>query len=180
MAQNQAMYDGAIGARGMLQLQNYREPKLAYDGNAYTMAASYCDGQLKIYATHPRESTMGETEYCMTQVNSYAMTGNENGFRQGAAAYRNARDWTQRQRDEFIGKANAAALRISADGDLVSQTESNAKASSLAAGGSFSSRRHLRTSLRLATELLRSDKGQRCHDKLVGAVGHPQCLAHSL
>lgn len=139
VAQNQAMYDGAIGARGMLQLQNYRKPTLAYDGNAYTMAASYCDGQLKIYATHPRESTMGGTEYYTTQVNSYAMTGNENGFRQGAAAYRNARDWTQQQRDDFISRANSAALRMSADRISVSQTKSNAEASSFASGRSFSS-----------------------------------------
>ncbi|KAM3422721.1 hypothetical protein BST61_g206 [Cercospora zeina] len=139
VAQNQAMYDGAIGARGMLQLQNYRKPTLAYDGNAYTMAASYCDGQLKIYATHPRESTTGGTEYYMTQVNSYAMTGNENGFRQGAAAFRNARDWTQQQRDDLISKANSAALRVSADRISVNQAGSNAEASSLATGGSFSS-----------------------------------------
>ena len=34
------------------------------------------------------------------------MTGDLDTFRQGANAYRNARDWTKEQRDEAIWRAN--------------------------------------------------------------------------
>ncbi|KAK0343678.1 hypothetical protein LTR59_014739 [Friedmanniomyces endolithicus] len=51
VVQRQAMYDGAVGARGMFQRQNYGNPTPTYNGNAYTLASSYCDGQLKIYAS---------------------------------------------------------------------------------------------------------------------------------
>ncbi|TKA21988.1 hypothetical protein B0A50_08486 [Salinomyces thailandicus] len=139
VARRQAMYDGAVGARGILQLQNYGRNTPVHDGNAYTMSATYHPGTgtLQMYATHPRQSTMGETEYYMTQLDTYAMTGNINSFRSGAAAYRNARDWTQQKRDTFIADANAASLRVSAVS--TSQTRSNAQAPSTVVEASFSS-----------------------------------------
>lgn len=42
----------------------------------------------------------------MTQINTWGMTGNAETFRQGATAFRNARDWTKEQRDEAIRYAN--------------------------------------------------------------------------
>ena len=53
VAQNQAMHDGAVRARGILHLQSYGHATPTYDGNAYTIASTYLDGQLKMYATHP-------------------------------------------------------------------------------------------------------------------------------
>ena len=38
-----------------------------------------------------------------------AMTHNQEIFRQGATAYRNARDWTREQRDKAIERANKRA-----------------------------------------------------------------------
>lgn len=77
------MYDGVVGARGILNLQNYSNATVVHDSNAYTMSATYRLGTctLQMYASYLRESTTGETEYYITQLNSYAMTGNENGFR---------------------------------------------------------------------------------------------------
>ena len=43
----------------------------------------------------------------MDQLNTWGMTGNIETFRQGATAYRNARDWAKEQRDEAIRRANA-------------------------------------------------------------------------
>lgn len=37
------------------------------------------------------------------------MTNSAKSFRQGATAYRNARDWTKKQRDEAIRRANEVA-----------------------------------------------------------------------
>ncbi|OJD23055.1 hypothetical protein ACJ73_05590 [Blastomyces percursus] len=42
----------------------------------------------------------------MTPLRSFAMTDNPDTFRSGACAYRNARDWAQEPRDEFIKSAN--------------------------------------------------------------------------
>ena len=85
VAQRQAMYDGAVGARGVHQLQNFGSSATVYYGNAYTLSSTYHPGTgtLQMYATHPRESESrpDETEYYMTQIDSYAMTGNVSGFR---------------------------------------------------------------------------------------------------
>lgn len=134
-----AMYDGAVGARGIWHLQNYGNAVPVYDGNAYTIAVTYLDDVLKFFATHPRESETGGTEYYTTLLNGYYMKGDPEDFRKGAAAYRNAREWAQEQRDHIIANANAAALRMSADRVSVSQAEVTADASSIAAGGSFKS-----------------------------------------
>ncbi|KAK0886891.1 hypothetical protein LTR02_017729 [Friedmanniomyces endolithicus] len=93
----QAMYAGAVGARGMFALQNYRNETTVYDCNAYTLVPAYNSGAgtLQMYATHPRQSAAGQTEYHMTQVRSYAMTDTSESFRQGAAALRNSKDLTQ-------------------------------------------------------------------------------------
>src|SRR5271156_6090562 len=43
------------------------------------------------------------------------MTGNIETFRQGATAYRNARDWAKEQRDEAIRRANERAGECQAE-----------------------------------------------------------------
>ncbi|TKA66098.1 hypothetical protein B0A55_13245 [Friedmanniomyces simplex] len=110
----QAMYAGAVGARGMFELQNYGSETPVYDGNAYALVPTYHagEGSLRVYATHPRQSAVGQTEYHMTQLGSYAMTHSSESFRQGAAALRNSRDLSKEQRDRFIASANATARRL--------------------------------------------------------------------
>ncbi|KAI3340359.1 hypothetical protein F4824DRAFT_452991 [Ustulina deusta] len=113
VAERQACYDGALGARGMNSLQTYGEPELDSDNKAYTLTSTYQRGTLKIYASYPlsRASLGMPREYAMTQVNSWSLTGNPSTFRQGVTAYRNARDWAKRKRDEAIKKANETAAR---------------------------------------------------------------------
>ncbi len=43
----------------------------------------------------------------MTQVESWSLIGNPDKFREGVAAFRNARDWAREQRDAFIRAAKA-------------------------------------------------------------------------
>ena len=104
----QASYDGALGARGMHSLQSYGQEKSVFDKNAFTITSIYHDGQLKMYTSHPIQpiSLEHRPEYCMTQLRSFAMTDTANTFRQGAAAFRNMRDWTKEQRDNAITRAN--------------------------------------------------------------------------
>ncbi|KAH6982406.1 hypothetical protein EDB80DRAFT_592805, partial [Ilyonectria destructans] len=85
----QACYDGALGARGIHTLQSYGTVEPRYDNKAYTLTSIYHGGSLKI---------------------------DPDTFRQGAAAYRNGRDWTKQQRDQAITQANekVAGLGIAA------------------------------------------------------------------
>lgn len=48
----------------------------------------------------------------MTQLKRWSMTSDLETFRQGATAFRNARDWTKDQRDEAIRYANDRANDI--------------------------------------------------------------------
>lgn len=111
VAGRQACYDGALGARGMHSLQSYGQDEPTYDNNAYTVTSIYHGGTLKMYTSHPIQATNleGRPKYCMNQLNTWGMTGNAETFRQGATAYRNARDWTKEQRDEAIKRANERA-----------------------------------------------------------------------
>ena len=113
VAQRQACYDGALGARGIQDLFSYGESEPVYDNKAYTMTSTYHGGQLKMFTSHPiPPSTPGERpEYVMTQV-GYALTGSYQACRQGFAAYRNGSDWAKRQRDEAIEQANRKVVGI--------------------------------------------------------------------
>ncbi|KAI2085718.1 hypothetical protein LOZ36_003809 [Ophidiomyces ophidiicola] len=108
VAMRQACYDGALGARSMQSLQSYPQDMPTYDNNAYTLTSIYHGGTLKLYTTHPGKSNDPDhhSEYFMTQLRSYSLTDTPEAFRQGASAYRNARDWAKEKRDEFIRAAN--------------------------------------------------------------------------
>lgn len=105
----QARYDGAVGVRAMHSLQNYSRAEPIYDGKAYTYTSTYHDGTLKMYAHHATApaAERSRPEYHMTQINSYAMTGERQTFVQGATAFRNLRDLAKQHRETFIGDANA-------------------------------------------------------------------------
>jgi hypothetical protein len=104
----QATQDIAYGARAMLEIQSYWKDARTYDGNAYTIASTYNNGNLRLYAAHPTQPTepSGRANYHMTQLTGYDMTGNSDSFRQGATAFRNMQGWAKEQRREAIAGAN--------------------------------------------------------------------------
>jgi hypothetical protein len=51
----------------------------------------------------------------MTQIKGWDLTSDSDSFRQGATAFRNARDWAQEQRDTFITAANERARSSNAE-----------------------------------------------------------------
>jgi hypothetical protein len=112
----QACYDGALGARAMHELQSYKQEPI-FDGNAYTITSTYHagTGTLQMYATYPTQAEDATTEYHMTQVKGWALTSDPDTLRQGATAFRNARDWAQEQRDGFISAANERARSVNAE-----------------------------------------------------------------
>lgn len=111
VAKNQVCYDGALGTRAMQRLQSYGQAEPVYDDVARTLSATYHSGHLNIYAHHTtRPESFGQTtEYQMTQVAGWSMTGSVDGFRSGATTFRNARDWSAVQRTKLIEEANARA-----------------------------------------------------------------------
>ena len=126
VCKRQALYDGAVGARGVHKLRSYVDPEMTYDNNAYTITSTYHpSGLLTMYTTHPTvsENPANPTEYRMTQLNGWHMTGNPDTFRQGARALRNARDWTKEKREKFIAAANSK-VSDAEHSDLVSSTQS--------------------------------------------------------
>lgn len=129
VAVRQAVYDGAIGARGMHSLQNYGEEGPAYDGKTHTISSTYHAGTLKLYAHHvtPPAAPGGRPEYHMSQVKAFAMTSDRDTFIQGATAFRNARDLAQRGRDSFIQAANARARQSEAEAPVEAETTAMAE-----------------------------------------------------
>ena len=170
VCKRQALYDGALGARGIHELRSYVDPETAYDNNAYTITSTYHGGTgaLKLYSTHltPSMSPGIPIEYRMTQLNGWDMTGNPDTFRQGASALRNARDWAKEKREELMIAANGK-VPDAEHSDLVSSTQSFVSLSSTEAThpesetsadelalevGTFTSSSH-RTSVRAQTNL---------------------------
>lgn len=115
VAKRQIIHDLALGARGMHQLQSYGADKLVFDNNAYTLGATYHNGQLLMYATHVTPSGPGNSpEYHMTQLGGWATTGDPDTYRRGVAALRHGREVTMEWRDEFISAANERATHLHA------------------------------------------------------------------
>ena len=114
VAQRQACYDGALGARGMQDLFSYGKSKPIFDNHAYTITCTYHGGTLKMFTSHPiPPANPGvRPKYVTTQIKAYALTSDYDTFRQGAAAYRNGRDWAKRQRDEAIQRGNERVANI--------------------------------------------------------------------
>ncbi|KAM5441096.1 hypothetical protein MferCBS31731_003884 [Microsporum ferrugineum] len=135
VAKRQACYYGALGARGVQALQSYKVDEPVYDGNAYTITATYHDGTLKLYTTHPvkPEGPTDSPKYYMHQINGFLMTGNIDAFREGATWYRNARAWTKEKRDEFVETANTRLSNSATDTravDVQEEEEADSDASS--------------------------------------------------
>ena len=90
-----------------------------YDGNAISFTGTFYNGigTLQMHTTHSTapKTINGPAEYHMTQLRSFTMTDTAGRFREGAAAYRNARESAKANRNSFIERANEAARRISAD-----------------------------------------------------------------
>ena len=110
----QALYDGALGARGIHELRSYIDEEPLYDENAYTITSTYHGdtGDLTIYSMHPTlsKNPSNPIEYRMTQLRGWKMTDTLDTFREGATALRNAREWAQEKRKDVIAAANGKLL----------------------------------------------------------------------
>ncbi|KAI9701440.1 MAG: hypothetical protein M1836_001495 [Candelina mexicana] len=110
VCKRQALYNGALGARGIQELRTYIDQETSCDNRAYTITTTYHSGtgDLTIYSTHPTQTNQPQNriEYRTTQLRGFKMTDTAETFRQGACALRNAREWASAQRQELIIAAN--------------------------------------------------------------------------
>lgn len=128
VAKRHALIDGAIGARAMHQLQNYRADEPEYDNKARSFSVTYFAelGALQLYAHYLTKPLTpgGEPETHMTQTHAFAMTGNKDYCREGITAYRNLRDLAKTERDSSIAHANQVAFQMPAPSPNTSPTHS--------------------------------------------------------
>ncbi|KIW41742.1 uncharacterized protein PV06_07266 [Exophiala oligosperma] len=115
VAKRQALLDGAMGARAMHQLQNYKAAEPIYDNRARSFSATYQDGILQTYAHHVTKPPApgGDPEYHMTLIRGFVLTSDRESFVQGATAYRNTRDLAKAERVSSIARANQEARTTS-------------------------------------------------------------------
>ena len=135
VAKRQACHDGAVGARAMHSLQNYKSAEPKYDGEAYSYSATFHPGTatLQLYAHHltAPKAPGRPAEYHMTLLNGFHMTGNVNTFREGAGGFRHLRDRAKTNRDGFIDHANQIARLVPADTPSTTVTDSRTSLSVL-------------------------------------------------
>lgn len=107
VTRRQIGHAGALGARGIHSLQNYRQQTAVYDGNAYTFGVTYHMFILTIYAIHmtttPKDSE--KARYDVNQIARYWMEDKDK-FPRGIIACRNIRDLAREYREKFVKEAN--------------------------------------------------------------------------
>ena len=107
IAERQACYDGAFGARAMHHLQSYGAEE-KYDCNAYIFTFTYSRGLLEIYAHYLSQPDGPNTvpHYHMTRLGAWALQSSRQNFTEGAAAFRNLRDLARELREQFLDDAD--------------------------------------------------------------------------
>ncbi|KAL8894237.1 MAG: hypothetical protein Q9207_008530 [Kuettlingeria erythrocarpa] len=112
VAKRQACHDGALGERGIRECIAFGvdNPETVLDNNAHTITSTYhsASGTLQVYTMHQTKpiDPKNAPGYHMTQLNTFAITGTADRFREGVTAFRNARDWAKEERDRLIDAAN--------------------------------------------------------------------------
>ena len=133
VAMRQAVYDGALGARGQHHLRAYGTNEVGIDSNnAHTITSVFSNSVLSmytVYTTRTSNSPSGRQVYYTHLIESWAIAGSMKSFRKGAAAFRNLRDWAKEQRDEAIELANSRVVvdQIGGEEDLTEGEESLAE-----------------------------------------------------
>lgn len=125
-AKTQAVYDGALAARGMEALWAFGHEH-DYVPNARTITCTFADGVLRMYTIHIRSRSQTSTqllqrlqqmhqqapsapkdiEYITSLIGSWLVRDRPDEFLRGATAFRNGLEWARQQRDEAIARANS-------------------------------------------------------------------------
>ncbi len=115
----QACFDSVLEVCNIYRLQLFEANScLVYNNNnAYIIISIYYNRTLKLYTIYNIQASDIEvsSEYYITQLNIFVITGTAERFREKVTVFRNARDWTKKQRDRVIVTANNSIIRLSKD-----------------------------------------------------------------
>ena len=93
----------------MHRVANLGRREETFDNKARTASVIYYGAGSLVFATHHHSQPRGPgtaSQTYMTPLNSFSLSGNPDGFRQGVCAFRNARDYAHRLRKESIKNAH--------------------------------------------------------------------------
>ena len=116
IATNQAVYDGAFGARAMHSTRNIGASD-NFDNKSYTFSAVYASGVLELYA-HFLTQSDGQTYYRMSPLGAWGLKHTVELFRAGVTAFRNLRDLAHQMRTELADTANQKLRALALSGQL--------------------------------------------------------------
>lgn len=115
VAERQACYDGAFGARGMHRLQNYtkNDDDETYDQVARTFTFVYFTGVLTLYAHHLSQPDGPKTSshYHMNELDSWLLSKSQQQCAEGITAWRNLRVLAHELRKQSLDDADQRRAR---------------------------------------------------------------------
>ena len=102
--QDQAVYNGILGARAIFALESYVRDQLAFNNEAYTISVSYASQQtyLSIHCVHITRDAGGSPKYVVTLLTSFNV---RRDYKEAITTLRNLRDYACKKRNELISKA---------------------------------------------------------------------------
>lgn len=108
-AMRQALYDGALGARGMLYARRAATTDNEFDEVAYTFSGLYASDNLRLYAhwlTQPLGVNTGH-HYHMYTLGQFFLTTSAEDFQTAVMAFQNLRDYAAQLRTSIGKKAES-------------------------------------------------------------------------
>jgi len=114
----QACFDDVLKVRNIYRLRLFEtNSRLVYDNNAYTIISIYYNEIFKLYTIYNIQVSDIEvsSEYYITQFNIFVITDTAERFREEITAFRNAKNWTKKQKDRIIVTANNSVIKSSRD-----------------------------------------------------------------
>jgi hypothetical protein len=114
VANRQAAYYGALGARSMEALRQFAQPDEHHDGRTRAITSIYQSKVFQFYTCQVRTVNKHE-QYSIHHLRTFALANGLEDLRNCTKAFRNLRDWAKEQRDTLIADANARVQGLPAD-----------------------------------------------------------------
>ncbi|KAL8698073.1 MAG: hypothetical protein Q9224_002018 [Gallowayella concinna] len=122
--ERQALNNGTWAARGIQELRDWIGTQPLEDKRAYTICCTYdyASNTLNFFTVHPiRTDALAHRPlsrlpshrfaYQMTKIDGWIVDKNLNDFNQAVNAFRNAREWCKKERDDLVKEANKKAKK---------------------------------------------------------------------
>ena len=104
VAENQAVYNGVLGARAFQKFLTYLNGHAALDNKAHTISVTFESNHawLSLYCVHIIEHPDGSHGYKTTYIGGWSL---RHQFVEGVTAFRNLREWAEEERNMLAARA---------------------------------------------------------------------------